>query len=234
MSRLFNGSSDLCTVTALPVNAYPATISLWFKRNVNPTGPLSMFNITDTAAAFNYIDVFINGAASDIASGTTRTSGTGRTSSSSIATTQDTWQNIILLLASATSRRLWLNDGSAAAEDTTSHNWPTALDSMNIGALKINTTGQYFSGRLAHIALWNTALDATARTQLQTLYPSSVSAGSLQGYWAMTENEATLIDSSANLNHMTITGATFDADNPTLSAGTTVKGRRLMLMGMSR
>lgn len=219
MSRLFNGSSDVCFVAAVAVNSYPATVSLWFKRNIAPGGPLSMFNLADTAASNNYVDNWINGASGgDPISGTVRTSGLATTMVAGAATTINTWQNLICVYNSSTDRTVYFNNGSSA-NSTTERAWPSGIDSMSIGALKTNVTGQWFSGRLAHVAVWNTALDATARTSLQTLTPNQVASASLQGYWAMTENQAMLIDSSANANHMTITGATFDADNPTLSSG---------------
>lgn len=93
-----------------------------------------------------------------------------------------------------------------------------------ISAGETTHSTQDFAGLLAHLAIWRIALSAGNIASLRALaLPSTVAASDLIGYWALTSSSGTHanqgIDSGGTL---TVNGATFNADNPTMASGVTI------------
>lgn len=224
MSRSFNGSSNyLQTLSGAPVTAPPWTISLWFKGSVQ--------------AAYNFLAALDDGGATDRAYIAITGSGdtpAGRptlfvsddpTESNSFATagfTDNTWINI-------TARRGANNDqsvshsGANTGTDTTSVTQGTP-DRLTIGA-RGDMSG-FGVGLIGHIAVWDVELSDAEVLQLATLYPTEVRPADLVAAWDCTENEDPILDSVGS-NDLDVSGATFSADNPTLSFAT--QSRRFKL-----
>ena len=83
---------------------------------------------------------------------------------------------------------------------------------------KVNDNSQRaFAGRIAHVAIWNRVLTGTEITDLAAGgNPLAVAASGLLRYWPLTAAAATQADEQGSGHDLTVSGATYSSDDPTV------------------
>lgn len=221
MSWLFNAMTERLDLAAAPVTDYPMTVAFWIKpANLDGTAGRYFGQLHAGNETTHFWRAYINtGTANDLPPRATITSGyniNGPASPRMTSTSQ--WYHVTIRLISATSRYLYLN-GTAGSQGT-SIVVPATPNALVLGNSRLNTS-DYLNGRMAHVAMWSTDIGATAITALAgganpLAYPSGLAA-----YWPMNTDELAPSDASGNGYTLTVTGATYDADNPTVDAAAT-------------
>lgn len=152
-ARVFNGTSQGGTIpSALD---YPFTISFW-------AYPLATNNnfcpvaIQSNATAGGRLLVGIVGSSGF--SGAWRVDAGGSTDAQTGALAQpNVWQHVAVTAASPSNRTIWVN-GTAYGPNTVSNATRLVPQSINIGQRWLSGFGQYWTGRLAEVAIWNSVL----------------------------------------------------------------------------
>lgn len=87
-----------------------------------------------------------------------------------------------------------------------------------------------FTGLMAEVAIWNSALsDADITSYLAGTAASQISAANLIGYWPLSASNATQANEGVDTGgDLTVAGATFNADHPTITIPSTARGRMLL------
>lgn len=136
--------------------------------------------------------------------------------STTASVTVNTWQHLCGTFTAVNDRAVYL-DGANKGTDATSIT-PTGLDRTAIGRRVQSSPSNYFSGRLAEVAIWNEVLtDAeVARLALQRLAAPYVRPWALIGYWPVWGHNKPEIDMSAFARHMTVNGTTVTEGPPGL------------------
>lgn len=218
MSRLFNGSTDYLesNPTTAVVTDYPFTVSAWVKMTaIGATGTIFALSDKDTTNPNGVyqarLGVISNGLAF-LSAG----DGVGSTTTSVGTLSAGTWYSVIGVWTSATDRTIYA-DGSSA--NGTTSRVLSGLDDTTLGRTRYNDTSfsQPLNGRIAQVAVWNTALGSTDRAMLQNAAnPLTVAYSSLVAYWPLTANvspETSLVGTC----NMTVNGATYSSDDPVVS-----------------
>jgi hypothetical protein len=208
-SFVFNGSSNYMELPSAVLSSTPLTIVAWFNPD-NDTTAFSIASIGGTTARFELLaDGATAGdpidARSVNAGGTTQQATQG-----DFAPT--TWQHAAAVLASATSRTAYLN--GVAGTPNTASNSPSGMTKTIIGArYNGGTRGIFFSGKLAHVAIYNIALSGSDIASLATpgTLPTSVQNANLVFYASLQGGIAK--DSISNTS-LTVVGAVSSTDGP--------------------
>lgn len=188
-----NTLSHTVTFELPVVPDYPCTVDLCFTPDSAwPNGCL--WSEANTASDINYIQLY-----EDIATGTL-TCGMVSAGAGSAATTTNTMSagtryHCTWIAASSTSRRVviggdWANSG----HDTNALAWPTGIDGMDIGTIRISSfpNGVNFAkGTISDVAIWTRAL---LQSEVESLAagapPSRIGRGSLAFYLPMHNDNA--------------------------------------------
>lgn len=209
MSRLFvAASSQYLTYAGVILTDYPFTVSYWAK--VTALSAQTHFYVGDQTGNTDYFWLGID--ASGFPNIAARNSSVSRQTPHNVAVTTGTWVNIIGVWASATDRRVYLNN-DAGTQDTTSCVAGAGFDVTTIGRLDRASINFYTDARLAHMGVWTSALDATSRASLAAGQPPSA-VGAPIDYWKLTDNVSPETDSGSAPQSMTVVGATYSADDP--------------------
>ena len=137
------------------------------------------------------------------------------TASASLAGT-GTWYHIAARSTGANSYAVYLDGANVGTSGSTK-----AISGFSAITVGNEPGGNRFKGRMAHVAIWGSDIGAAdiadlaaGRNPLDTAYFVAPSA-----YWTL-DNASTGLDdvSGAAFGSLTATGATFDADNPTVDA----------------
>lgn len=179
MSITLNGSSQYVSTTGTTITAYPFSIVAWF----NPTATGSAYMMVDisnnTSAVINCYRIRAAGDSSN----TVRITAADGSSSSAVSTstnfTASTWQRGYYIATSATARSVYLNNAGIGNDVT--NLTATGISKTYIGVQNLNTVlSNFFSGSLAHVAIWNIALDSTMRSMLEAkIHPHFVARNNL-------------------------------------------------------
>ena len=184
MARLFDdASTEYLKIDSATVSAVPFSVSLWVKRDADVE--CVPFSIVDkdsnvhsfaiqclVAADSNYIRAFARDAGGyGIAVTTT-------------GLTNNVWQHILAVFAANDDRRVYLNGGGKGTNATS--RTPANMDRTAIGYWGIATPSNYFSGDIAEVGVWNTALtDEDALVLAAGFSPKAVQSSNLISYWPL-------------------------------------------------
>lgn len=209
MSYSFTAASSqyLSTATA-PVSAAPCTISVWVKpsdtgANRREVASICAANATDYFSYNRFAGaLYVNGADS------------GGESNVNTAEVMDTeWAHSAAVYTSPTSRQVYY-EGTSSAVDSNSKT-PVGLTRFVLGALGWPSPAAFWDGLLAEVAIWNVALSGANITSLsEGSSPMSLATPPLR-YWRL-KSSGDLTDVVGGAATLTATGATFDADHPTV------------------
>lgn len=197
-STSFNGSSSKVTTTYVPTGS-AITVSGWAFRD-NTSAAHTLFgsdNNTGTMLRCGSGSNDINFWA-DVNAASTSFTGVGKLRK---------WFHWVVTY-DLTTAKLYI-DGVLVGVTSYSVAFNASRGNFQIGAY--TTAGTPFSGRIADVRLFTTALDAS---QVSTLYSTGVSPIGPVGQWSLSEQPSTYADAIAG-NAGTGTSTTFSIDTPT-------------------
>jgi hypothetical protein len=155
MAYLLNGTTQRIFVAGAPVTTSPWTINFWF-RTTNMSQVKCLIALNNSGNNNVYATVYFRG---DLPGDPIQILNQGGSSQFNATTTSgctsNTWHNACYVESSSSSRIIYL-DGGSATINTTAANY-SGLNSLNIGAFNAI---ENFSGEIAEVGLWNTALTA--------------------------------------------------------------------------
>jgi hypothetical protein len=214
MARLFNdAASEILSVDQAAITAAPFTFCAWGYSD-DATAAQCVISVGDKDTTnTRWALKFSGNAANDPVRFDVRGGGSQTEFATTTGYSVNTWHHVAAVEASATDHRVFI-DGGSKGTSTTSVS-PAGADRTSIGRLADGTGGQFFSGRIAHVAIWNVALtDDEILALARRLHPVRIRPGSLVGYWpvGVGSPDPNWAAGTTALN-MTVTGTTI-ADNP--------------------
>ncbi len=211
-SRELNGSNQYLDTAILPVSGTPFTLCAWVKLDQLS----SVKGDEQCAAAFgdDSAITFLNLRA-DMNDRLQFNSGPLPTAiaTSNNTITAGTWEHWCGIAALDNERRVVLNgDWTNSGINTDSKDPWNALDNFNVGRLFMNSTAyDYLGGKIAHVAVWNVALD---QSEIQSLSecssPDTVRTMDLVAYWPLVVNDNDDIGGNNLTPHNSPTWSTID------------------------
>ena len=189
MARHFPGLANSFLRLSDSISAYPISFSFWLKSASFGTIP---FFAGHENALGQYSSDYC-------AFQTTKIEATSFELSSfalaeaSFAPTLNEWHHVLMVFASASSRKIWVN-GSVYGENTTTISHSFAQDTLALGGALVAspapTAAFPFSGDIADLGYWTTALNAADALALynKTARPGSIESANLRGWWKLPES----------------------------------------------
>jgi hypothetical protein len=203
MSRSFDGTGDELAGTITAASG-AQTIAVWFKAT-SLGNFREIFKLREGAGEGQVIKMMV--MASGNLRGQIDQGGAQAQFDVAGVLTDGTWQCAVMRTNGSNAHKIFL-DGASATNSTTAS--PTGMDEVRIGSTYI--------GLEAHAARWDTALsDGDAASLIAGANPLAVSAASLLNYWPLTSNTSPEPDDQGS-NDLTVTDATYSADDPTVDA----------------
>lgn len=214
MSRSFNGtSSDYLDLSTLSVTAPPFTISVWVK--LGALGTASYAFCVGTSGSTDNIRVATLNASNTPGATSRTTASVIAGASASIADTTG-WHVLTSVFTSDSSRAAFLDGANKGTNGTA--NAPTTPNYIILGAAPGVSNRLVNGSKLAHAAIWSSALSDANVLLLATARPCDVSSATLSEYWPLNYNTATEASVGSGANALTVHGTTFSTDDPFPSA----------------
>ena len=182
MARLFDDGASDKLVNAVASWSLPISISAWFNCDIEP-GEMIIVSVGE-AADTGYLSLRTIAVGDKL-----RAQVFDGTSSVQSEHTTDlaanTWYHGLAVFASNTSRTVYLN-GDAAAENTANMSL-SSRDATSIGVSADNTPFGYWSGHIAEVAIWDTAVLTVADALMlaKGYSPLFVKPQNLKAYWPL-------------------------------------------------
>lgn len=126
--------------------------------------------------------------------------------------TSGNWHHSAFVEAGSQDHRVYI-DGGSKGLDVINDEAPLLANIMTIGALAYNGGYlQYFTGKIAQVAIWGIALsDEEIRQISNGVDPTTIRSGDLIAYWELEDNA----DDSIGVLNLTLVGSpSFDSDVP--------------------
>lgn len=198
-----------------PVTAAPFSVCMW-ARPTQVTADVGILTISDTGGNSNYFLMQENGlTAGDPVRWEQQSTADGTdNATSTTGFTVNTWAMVCAVVASTTSRKVYINGGSSATNTQT--NTPGSIDTIAVGARNRSTVDRYFSGDIAEVAIWDVALSDTDVSDLytNTYAATCIAPDDLIRYWPLASN-SDLTDAVASQT-LTAAGSPASATHPTI------------------
>lgn len=195
MALLFdNASTEYLQISSvLGLTGWSITISAWFYHD-EATLQCAV-NLADGGVDTKQINLHIENTHAVFA--TRVNGGSVGTATTSTTGTINTWGHACGVYASNTSMTAYLN-GGGAVESTVNVTWPLGSTPRTaIGRRSIASPDLYFSGRLAEVAIWNVALDASEVAALAKGFsPLLIRPSALVAYWPLNRNSVNISTTS--------------------------------------
>ncbi len=209
MARLFDdGSSEYLKVLSTPVSDYPITLACRFRSNDDTALQRLVMIGRDTDFQSDWVSLIAAGTVGgDPIQAECRVAGGAQDRAvTSSGFTANTWHSAMGVFASNVSRAVYI-DGGSKGTNVTDCTFTGALDDIAIGT-RIPSEGQYMSGDIGEVPIWNVALtDAEAASWGLGVSPLLIRPASLVFYW---DGVRTLIDRIGGLT-LTATGTAVSA-----------------------
>ncbi len=181
--KFISADSDYLEVSSAVVTTGPFTISAWFNDD-DAAGSAAVVSLADSADD-KYHQVFCTFAekARIVSDNDTTTANAQSTSVYVI----DAWSQVVGILVGDADRRIYL-DGEAEVKNTTSVTGITPTRT-SIGRKGSSSPGNYFSGSIAEVGIWNVALTTDEISMLADGFaPSMIRFDSLVAYWPLIDD----------------------------------------------
>jgi hypothetical protein len=205
----FNGTSNYMELGSPAVTTTPCTFAAWF----NASALVDAQQVVTVGGSTARLGINDSGTATDkMAAYTNNTTLTQRVANAPTTYSTGAWYHVAGVFASDTSRTCY-QDGVAGTANTLSHTLTTVTKTTIGMRYSSGSRGQFFSGKIAHVAIWNIALSDAEIASLATpgTLPSSIQSGNLVFYAALTGGVA--VD-SVSATALTVSGATSSTDGP--------------------
>ena len=210
MARTFDGVDNELRVTTAIVSAYPLTMALWARPNIDADDAILV--IADTATDAEFWGLRLNTVANGLVF---MSRSSGETDGDVFATgtyTVGAWLHACGTGASSTSRACY-RDGANKGTNTTA-NTPDGLDNTSFGLLRRTATALIYDGDLCEGALWSADLtDGETLALGNGVHPCVIRRSSLAGYWPIYGAASPEPDWSGSGNNLTVTGTTITASS---------------------
>lgn len=211
MAVLVAASSQYFELASAVPSDYPFTVCAWFKVNDADTY-YTPFAVQDNAvhATFHFLQLTGPDAGDYVLYGA-RNASTFYGASTTTGYTAGTWHMGVIVGASATDRRVYIDGGSEGAN--TSSVTPAGLNSTSIGRNGDASPENYVDGKILYVAVYDYAMTLE---QVAALYaagnPLNYDPGvGLVSCWPLTADANDVVGA----NHMTAYNTpTYDADSP--------------------
>lgn len=240
MSYIFDGSND--RMIGSFNSSYPGsalTIACFFKHT-HPGVTDVMVNLGNTAGDVNGSHQLRAAATSSYSAITTDTAAvtSGSSTSNLLGVYNGLWTGFVGVFTetgvagTSNHRVVYVGDiATTGTANTGSRVTGNAFKHISLGE-NLSLAGDY-DGQLAEVAMWRIALStANITSYLAGTAASGLSASDLIGYWPLSASSATQSNDGIDVGgDLTVTGATFSADHPTIITSTGIKPR-LMLLGV--
>ncbi len=223
MSYAFDGTNDRITGTLTTARDVPITIAAWIKGtwrandafvqlgngggSNNASVALVMDGTTNNMVARAVDDAGASGGGAEVvfdisAVGTTYNETTG-------------WVPVIVVFASDSSRTIYIGSDANTATSTTARATTGAFDEVRLGEDLAGGTDLLLTG-MAEVGMWASVLDAGQRADFYAgVTPDAI--GTPFGYWDLRTSNATQANLGSDATgDLTVTGATFSADHPSM------------------
>jgi hypothetical protein len=208
MARVFDdGSNQYMDVSSTPVTAVPISISCWWNSDDDNLWQCAVCIAQN--GSNDYHSLWLSDTLQVYA--ISRDTGNNVGALSTAVGTINTWHHGLAVFSSAALRVAYL-DGGNKGEQTTSVT-PAGLDEVAIA--RYRSPGQYYSGALAEVGVWDVALsDDDALALYQGVPAWEIKPEHLVGLW-LPFGDRTDRDYSGRGYHMAATnGPTWTADPP--------------------
>ena len=130
--------------------------------------------------------------------------------------TTNTWQHAAAVVTSASNYAVFYNGANKGTETTAVTMTPANLNRIALGRQSF-ASADYFTGALAHCAVWSAALsDAEIEILGAGLIPTRVRPTALVAYWSLSGKDDPEID-IVGRNDLTVTNATVSNEEPRIS-----------------
>lgn len=194
MAFLFDDANEeYLEVDSVAFTAQPLTLAGWAKRDASPAADLAAIWLGDKGEAAESYSLQIDTDGADALQMRRRGTG-GGSAITSTATALNTWHHI-MGTANPTGLLVAYLDGEGKGTFGTTGT-VTTFDRTAIGRAADITPALYFSGYLAHMAIWNSVLsDGEAILLASGLDPRCIQSGSLQNYWPLGDDASDIVGS---------------------------------------
>jgi hypothetical protein len=228
MSRLFDdGVPELAQVNSTPITAVPLTLACWFYSDsiaLNQT----LIGIYDASVANQWFTLQAMGAViGDKLWAQVQGGIGGAQAATSSGYSANTWHHACGVFASATSRTVYIDGGSAGSD--AANKTPSGLDRITVGYMGDSTPTYALSGRVAWASIWSAALSAVEIASLAGgILPWKVRAANLKACYPLWGLHSPELDISGNGYDLTLTGTTRADDPPVAPFSMRMRGQAPM------
>lgn len=217
MSYSFDGSNDFLSGAFASTYGDPLTIACFIKVTSHPLANDAIVSLGASSSGTPNSYMLRTGSSDDSWEARSEdTAGSASIATLAGANIDGAWTGIVgVFAASDASRTIYV--GSIANTATSSATRSvTAVQNIRLGE---NFAGSAdFTGLMANVAVWNTALGADDITAfLAGSSPSDISAANLIGYWPLSASNATQSNEGVDAGgDLTVNGAAYSADHPSI------------------
>lgn len=223
MSYAFDGSNDTMSGTFASTYADPITLAMFIKVAAHPLATDTIFTLgnSNSVDSDNY----------QLRTNTTDNQWRASTVTSTPAfinavVTVDidgVWAGYVGVFTNGSLRDIYVQAIGNTNQNTTAAS-PAITDALQFIRVGENMAGtnDFGPGNLAELAIWNAALTTQEITDyLAGRSATEIAPSNLIGYWPLSASNATQANEGIDAGgDLTVTGATFDADHPTITFST--------------
>lgn len=213
MARLLTfASSEYLELASALATATPISFAAWVRTDDVTKDQCAIGLAASATADQGWMLMIMGSLAGDKISAVAYDSGGWRSASTSSGVSVNTWHHACAVFAAANSRAAYLDGGSKGTNTTSST--PTTPNQTAVGRMPDKTPAYYFSGRIAHAAIWSVALsDAEVALLAAGVRPSEVQRANLVEYWELDRDKD---DGLIGGNDLTAYNTPSVADGPPL------------------
>jgi len=234
MSYSFDGANDTMTGTFTSTyNGHPVTMGCFLKVTTHPVATDRFVSFGNNSGSQNDSHTLQSSTVDDRWWATSQDT-TGADAVVSSVNIDGVWAGYVGRFTNATLRDLYVQAFGNTGQNTTSKAVANAMQFIRLG--EGFGGSQDYTGKLAEVAIWNSALsDGDITLYLGGQAASTIAAASLIGYWDLATNNATQANAGLDAGgDLTVTGATFDSDHPVIvQAGQPAQNRFRGIPGMN-
>jgi hypothetical protein len=196
----------------------PITLACWIKISAHPGAINALINLGNSTSTVTDSYFMRIGSGANVYQALCRNSAADDGFAQATKDIGGVWTPLVAVYSSPTLRDMYVADQSGT--NGTSISVTDGCTHVQLGESLANT--QDFLGLMAEVAIWNSALSAPEiASYIAGTAASQIAAANLVGYWPLSADNATQanegIDAGADLS---VTGAVFDADHPTITIPT--------------